>query len=101
MLKSRAAHLLSSGFHPLNPKAPVVFCCIPWLSIIFPVTSCNSVLRIFSIKSTCEPRESDLQDLLSLADSCATSIEKLVLEGKIPEVSLKVMLHGAIRSDDV
>ena len=43
---------------------------------------------------------SDLQDLLSLADSCATSIEKLVLEGKIPEVSLKVILHGAIRNDD-
>ena len=88
MLKSRAAHYLSSGFHPLNPKVPVVFCWIIWLSIIFPVTSYNSVLRFFSIKSTCEPRESDLQDLLSLADSCATSIEKLVLEGKIPEVSL-------------
>lgn len=42
----------------------------------------------FSVKTACESRENDLQGLLSLADSTANSIEKLVLDGgKIPEVS--------------
>ena len=42
------------------------------------------------MKTTCEPRETDLQELLSLADSCVNSIEKLVLDGgKIPEVRLR------------
>ena len=41
------------------------------------------------MKTACElPRENDLRDLLSLAESSANSIEKLVLDGgKIPEVS--------------
>ena len=47
-----------------------------------------SFFLFFSVKTACESQENDLQDLLSLADSAANSIEKLVLDGgKIPEVS--------------
>lgn len=44
-----------------------------------------------SVKTTCEPHEKDLRELITLAESCASSIEKLVLDGgKIPEVSLRI-----------
>lgn len=47
-----------------------------------------SFFLFFSVKTACESQEYDLQGLLSLADSAANSIEKLVLDGgKIPEVS--------------
>lgn len=46
------------------------------------------VFSYCSVKTVCEMPEIDLQDLLTLADSSANSIEKLVLDGgKIPEVS--------------
>ena len=49
-----------------------------------------------SVKTTCEPHEKDLRELITLAESCASSIEKLVLDGgKIPEVSLRIFLHRA------
>lgn len=45
-----------------------------------------------SVKTTCEPHEKDLRELITLAESCASSIEKLVLDGgKIPEVSLRIL----------
>ncbi|RMX42934.1 hypothetical protein pdam_00001775 [Pocillopora damicornis] len=38
------------------------------------------------VKTTCEPHEKDLRELITLAESCASSLEKLVLDGgKIPE----------------
>lgn len=41
------------------------------------------------VKTACEPTGTDLQDLLSLAETAATSIERLVLDGKIPEAPSK------------
>lgn len=44
----------------------------------------------------CEPHEKDLRELITLAESCASSLEKLVLDGgKIPEVSLRIFLRRA------
>ena len=49
-----------------------------------------------SVKTTCEPHEKDLRELITMEDSCASSIEKLVLDGgKIPEVSLRIILRRA------
>ena len=46
------------------------------------------ILPCFSVKTACESQEYDLQGLLSLADSAANCVERLVLDGgKIPEVS--------------
>ncbi|PFX32475.1 Diacylglycerol kinase eta [Stylophora pistillata] len=56
------------------------------------LTSLVQCLSIFvnCVKTTCEPHEKNLRELLTLADSCATSIEKLVLDGgKIPEAPSK------------
>lgn len=52
------------------------------------LTSLVQCLSIFvnCVKTTCEPHEKDLRELITLAESCASSIEKLVLDGgKIPE----------------
>ena len=48
---------------------------------------CNAVSLFSSVKTACEPRGTELQEMLTLADTAATSIERLVLDGKIPEVS--------------
>ena len=58
--------------------------------------SFRSIFFYVSVKTTCEPHEKDLRELITLAESCASSIEKLVLDGgKIPEVSLRIFLHRA------
>jgi len=41
------------------------------------------------VKSVCEARGTELQNLLCLAESAVTSIERLVLDGKIPEAPSK------------
>ncbi|XP_067037295.1 diacylglycerol kinase delta-like isoform X1 [Acropora muricata] len=46
-------------------------------------------ILVNSVKTVCESRGTELQDLSSLADTAATSIERLVLEGKIPEAPSK------------
>ncbi|KAJ7392789.1 hypothetical protein OS493_010448 [Desmophyllum pertusum] len=58
--------------------------------VLTSLVQCLSIL-VNCVKTACElPRENDLRDLLSLADSSANSIEKLVLDGgKIPEAPSK------------
>lgn len=57
--------------------------------VLTSLVQCLSIL-VNCVKTACESQEYDLQGLLSLADSAANSVEKLVLDGgKIPEAPNK------------
>ena len=53
----------------------------------------RNVSLFSSVKSACEPRGTDLQDLLSLAEAAATSIERLVLDGKFRHRQSECFAH--------